>query len=134
MKIYKNDASIELSLEDFLELLEEEALDQIIDMVIDLEASGSINGDYDGENIIYMGSIDLNDGDIEDLFDFLDSAENFEIMSEEDLDTIFGSGFLPNEYGFLDDEDMIDSLMSSNEDLKVRRIVQRFRHIDSASA
>jgi hypothetical protein len=134
MKIYKGDVGIDLTVDAFLELLEEDALDEAINMVLDLEATGSIKGDFDGD-IIYMGAIDLDefDGDISGLFDHItDNIEHYEVISEEDFESVFGAQSAMGG-AFLSDEDIINNFLFSNEDLRVKRIAQRFRHIDDAS-
>lgn len=138
MKIYKGDAAVEITMENFLTLLEDDALDDLIDMVLDLEETGSIKkSDLDGD-IVYLGTIDLDDldefdGEIDGLFDHItDGLENYEILSVEDFENLFGKDSL---FGaaFDDDEDILDNLLLSNEDLRIKRIVQRFRHIEDAS-
>lgn len=142
MKIYKGDAGIEITLDAFLELLEEDAIEEIVDMVVSLEATGSINGDinsmygdYDGD-MIYLGVLDMDefDGDVGSLFDHItNNIEHYEVISEGDLQEFLESAELL-EAGELDIlEDVMDELLLSNEDLKVKRIVNRFRHIDDAS-
>ena len=137
MKIYKGDAAVELTLDNFLDLLEDDALEDVINMVLDLEATGSIKGkDFDGE-IVYLGAVDMDDlddyDDIEGLFDHItDGLENYEIISVDDFENIFGADSLLGA-AFLDDEDILDNLYLSNEDLRIKRIVQRFRHIEDAS-
>lgn len=159
MKIYKGEAGVTLTLENFLDLLEEDALEDIIDMVLDLEMSGSITGqsvmgDFDGDmfgdDVVFLGVVDLSDfdGDIESLLqdeDFLekileqegvgftnildfmsDDPGHFDELSEDDFNQL--SSFLTGDV-FLSDEDLLDNLLCSNEDLKVKRIVQRFHHI-----
>lgn len=133
MKIYKNNTGVEMKMEDFLNLLEEDALDEIIDMVLDLEATGSIKGDFDGEQLYSIGVMNVNDlgldgGQMDDLFDYIkDNPDSYEVVSEEDFANLFGGEALGSL--FMDDEDIIDNLMLSNEDLKVKKIVQRFNHI-----
>jgi hypothetical protein len=154
MRIYKGEAGVDLTLESFLDLLEEDALEDIIDMVLDLEATGSIKassllGDFDGDfddEVVFLGVINLDDfdGDIEDLldieniglenlFDFLsEEPGHFDDLTEEDLNLVFGPG---NKLGeaFFSEEDILDNFFCSNEDLRVKRIVQRFHHILDAS-
>ena len=130
MKIYKNNASVELSLEDFLELLEEDALEEIIEMVIDLDETGSIKGEY-GDDIQFI-SVE-NIGDIKGLFDFIeDDISYYDTISEEDLAEIFGTGSTIGNM-FDSDNNIKDNFVLSNEDLKAKRIVERFGHIDNAS-
>jgi hypothetical protein len=148
MRIYKGEAGVTLTLENFLDLLEEDALEDIIDMVMDLEMTGSITGhsvmgDFDGEfgdDVVFLGVINLEDfdGDIESLLedenfgfanvlDFLtEDASHFDELTDEDLDLIFGPG---SSASFISDEELMDNFLCSNEDLKVKRIVQRFHHI-----
>jgi hypothetical protein len=151
MRIYKGEAGVTLTLENFLDLLEEDALEDIIDMVLDLEATGSINGqslmgDFDGDlmgdDVVFLGVLDLSDfdGDIEELLngdstglesilDYLvDEPGFFDAMSEEDFESLFGTESTLGG-SFLSDEDILDNFFASNEDLRVKRIVQRFHHI-----
>lgn len=118
-----------MKMEDFLELLEEDALDEIINMVIDLEATGSIAGDLDGD--ILYGVIDLSDydGNVDDLLDNLMSdPEYLNELSDEEFDKLFISGDT-----FLSEEDMMEHFLLSNEDMRIKRIAERFRHIDDAT-
>jgi hypothetical protein len=150
MRIYKGEAGVDLTLESFLDLLEEDALEDIIDMVLDLEATGSIKGtsfigDFDGDfddDVVFLGVINLEDfdGDIDslfedegvgfaNLFDFLSEEQGyFDNLSEEDLDLIFGPTSTLGA-SFPTEEELMENFLCSNEDLKVKRIVQRFRHI-----
>lgn len=151
MRIYKGEAGVTLTLENFLDLLEEDALEDIIDMVLDLEMTGSITGqsfmgDFDGDilgdDVIFLGVINLEDfdGDIDKLFedenigfanilDYLTEEQgHFDDLSEEDLDLIFGPGSSMGA-SFISEEELMDNFLCSNEDLKVKRIVQRFHHI-----
>jgi hypothetical protein len=134
MRIYKGDVGMELTVQSFLDLLEEDALDEAINMVLDLDAASSLSGDYDGD-LIYMGSIDLDgfDGDLENLFDHItDNIEQYDTMDELDLldlQEILNSGLILGN-PFMDDDELLDNILLSNEDLRVKRIVQRFGHID----
>lgn len=157
MRIYKGEAGVTLTLENFLDLLEDDALEDIIDMVLDLEMTGSITGqsimgDFDGdfgEDVVFLGVINLEDfdGDIDSLledenfgfanipgiFDFLtEQPGHFDELSEDDLNLIFGPGSSLGS-SFMSEEELMDNFLCSNEDLKVKRIVQRFRHILDAS-
>jgi hypothetical protein len=134
MKIYKGDVSIDLGLKDFLELLEEDALDEIIDLVVDLEQTGSISPNNTGfEAGMYMIDVTDYDGNIEDLFDkFAQNPEAYEITSEEDLSNLFGVESMLGQ-SFASDEDIMDNFLLTNEDLKVKRILKRFGHVNDAS-
>lgn len=135
MKIYTGDVGMELTVQSFLDLLEEDALDEAINMVLDLEAaSSSLKGDFDGD-VVFLGSVDLDDydGDLTNLFDHITgNIEQYDDMDELDLmelQEILSSGLiLGNQY--MDDDELLDNLLLSNEDLRVKRIVERFRHID----
>lgn len=134
MRIYKGESGVEMSLEGFLDMLEEDAVHEVINMVNDLDRTGSIKGDFDGD-VIYMGEINLNDydGDISDIFDRLaENSDNYETMSQEDFEEVFGK---ESSIGgaFLDDDEILDNFLYSNEDLRVKRIVERFSHIESSS-
>lgn len=160
MRIYKGGAGVEITLENFLDLLEEDALEDVIDMVLTLEETGSIKGDFNGlkavdldalkgdfdGDVVFLGTIDLSDfdGDFESLFDIqniglenlldylVDDPDYFEDISEDDLSNLPGP-FSTTGSPFLTKEEMMDNFLCSNEDLKVKRIVRRFRHIDDAS-
>jgi len=142
MKIYKNNASVNLSLDEFLKLLEEDAVEDIIDMVNDLEQTGSVSsgefdnlmGDLDGD-VLYMGAINLDDydGELDYLWDdIIDNPDNYQMISEEDFENLFGKDSTLGKV-FNSDQEILDNFLLSNEDLKVKRIVERFRHIDDAS-
>jgi hypothetical protein len=127
MRIYKGEAGFELTTQSFLDLLEEDALDELINAVIDLEAADPMQGDYDGD-MIFLGEVDLDgfDGDLSNLFDHITgNIDHFDIMSEEGFEDVIGNMFLS-------EEDMMDNMLMSNEDLRVKRIVERFRHIDAS--
>lgn len=135
MKIYKNNSKVELELEEFYDLLEEDALDQVIYMVLDLDETGSINkgpqlpnllGDEDGDSITrvyYSEGLEME----ELLSMFGDNIEYIGMgtMSEEDLDEVFES----SGGGFINDSTLMDNLLLSNEDLRVRKIVERFSRL-----
>lgn len=132
MKIYKGDVGCELTVQAFLDLLEEEALDELIDTVLELEAAGTM-GDLDGD-VYFMGEVSLDkfDGDLGNIFDHItDSSEHYETLSEEDFNNIFGA-YSAMGSSFTNDDEIYNNLMLSNEDLKIRRIVNRFSHIEEA--
>lgn len=147
MKIYKNNSYVKLELDEFLGLLEEDALDEIIYMVQDLDATGSINGEYGGD---YSGALDDYTGDIEDILngdypavvyyqdgiDITDLMEMFpndtEFYPVSENDEMFQSmlyDFPGYEDGMIAGETLMDNLLLSNEDLRVRKIVKRFNHL-----
>lgn len=125
MKIVKNNASIELSLDDFLDLLEEEALDDVLSLLEDLDNHGSISNknwedDFEDEDL------DIFD---EDFFkNYMSDSEVYYLgaVTEEEFEELMA------EYQDGDDpfESLFDNLTLSNEDLKVKKIAQRFRHIN----
>jgi hypothetical protein len=124
MRIYKGDVGYELTVQSFLDLLEEDALDELIDSVLELDAHASLKGDFDGD-MIHVVQVDLDefDGDLSNLFDHItDNIEHYEVISQDDFDEVFG-------HQFLTEEDIMDNLLFSNEDLRLKRIVERFRHI-----
>jgi hypothetical protein len=124
MRIYKGDVGYELTVQSFLDLLEEDALDELINSVLELDANASFAGDFDGD-MIHVVQVDLDefDGDLSNLFDHItDNIEHYEVISEEDFEEVFGNPFLT-------EEDIMDNLLFSNEDLRLKRIVDRFRHI-----
>lgn len=130
MKIYKGDVGIELTTQAFLDLLEEDALDEAINMVLDLDAAASDLGET-----MYMGVIidEDFDGDLEGLFDHItNNLENYEVIDEKDFESAFGkqSGL---GQAFYSDQDIEDNFRMSAEDLRVKRMFTRFRHIDDAS-
>ena len=132
MKIYKGDVGCELTVQAFLDLLEEEALDELIETVLELDAAATMS-DLD-EDVYFMGAVNLDqfDGDLSNLFDHItDSSEHYETLSEEDFNNIFGA-YSAMGGSFTNDDEIYNNLMLSNEDLKVRRIVNRFRHIEEA--
>lgn len=134
MRIYKGDVGFELTVQSFLDLLEEDALDEIINCVLDLEAEAALHSDFDGD-IVYLGEVDLDnlDGDLSGLFDHItNNIDHFDVIEEDDYDTIFGKESALGAM-FLDDADILDNFLLSNEDLRIKRIVKRFRHIDDAS-
>lgn len=121
MKIHKNSASVDLTLDDFLGLLEEEALDDILELLTDLDETGVMNPSNDSKAW-------------EEAFEeAIGNPDDYEIyylgeLDEEDYDELFS-----NPDGPLLDELLLQNLLFSNEDLKVRRIVDRFHHIEDAS-
>jgi hypothetical protein len=138
MKIYKNNSYVKLELDEFLDLLEEDALDEIIYMIMDLDASGSINGnsidDYDEDysdmdeefitKIYYTDSIDIQE--LMSIF-----PDDVEYYSMEDNDEMLNQiidfpGYID---GVIAGETMMDNLLLTNEDLQVRKIVKRFNHL-----
>lgn len=133
MKIYKGDVGIDLSVQAFLDLLEEDALDEAINMVLDLDAAASELGEF-GETMHIGVFIDEDfDGNIDGLFDHItNNLEHYEVIEEKDFESAFGkqSGL---GQAFYSDEDIENNFTLSFEDLRVKRMVGRFRHIDDAS-
>ena len=134
MRIYKGEVGVDLTVEAFLDILEEDVLEELIDMVLDLEATGSIKSDLDGD-IIYLGQVDLDDieGSLETLFeDMENNMEFYDAYPEDELLNVFANE--PYDIPYFDfEEELMDSLLLSNEDIQVKRIVKRFSHIDDAS-
>lgn len=135
MRIYKGDTGMELTVQAFLDLLEEDALDEAIDMVLELDAAASsFEGDFDGD-IVFLGEINLDnyDGDLTNLFDHItENIEQYDDMDEldlADLEEIFAETMMLGS-AYMTDDELLDNLLLSNEDLRVKRIVERFRHID----
>lgn len=120
MKIHKNSASIDLSLDDFLELLEEDALDDILELLTDLDETGVMNPNNDSTAW-------------EEAFsDAIGNPDDYEIYYLGELDGEEYDELFSNPDNSLLDE-ILGNLLFSNEDLKVRRIVDRFHHIEDAS-
>lgn len=137
MRIYKGEVGVDLTVEAFLDILEEDALDEIVDMVMDLEATGSIKefkGDLDGD-IIYLGQVNLDDldNDLSALFENMESnMEFYDAFSEEEMVSMFMDD--PYAIPYFDlEEELMDNFLLSNEDIRVKRIVKRFSHINDAS-
>lgn len=127
MKIYKGDIGVILNVQAFLDLLEEDAVDEVIQMILDIEEQSALMG-FDEAEIFHvdMGEIP-EDFDADKMFEhFFNNLESYEVYSENGYGALLGDIFHT-------EEEVIDNLMLSNEDLRVKRIVQRFRHIDSAS-
>ena len=126
MKIYKNGAKVELDLDEFLDLLEEDALDDVIHLVMDLDSTGSIkNSTQEGtyKKIYYSDGMNM-----EEMLEAIgEDVEHYLLISEETLDKIFGGAGAMN--GFIDEERLMDTMLLSNEDLRVRRIVDRFFYL-----
>lgn len=126
MKIYKNGAKVELDLDEFLDLLEEDALDDVIYLVMDLDSTGSIkNSTQEGtyKKIYYSDGMNM-----EEMLEAIgEDVEHYSLISEETLDKIFGGAGAMN--GFIDEERLMDTMLLSNEDLRVRRIVDRFFYL-----
>jgi len=116
MKIFKNKASITLTLEEFLGLLEEDALDDILMLLEDLDETGSIKGDRDGNyDNDYWASMDAL---IDDEWWYTDEEdEELWASLEKELAAIFGG---------------MNTIVKdgSEEDKKVQKIVERFRYIE----
>lgn len=149
MKIYKNSSYVKLELDEFLGLLEEDALDEIIYMITDLDNSGSINGDDDGDyDDEFLDVLEGYAGDISDILmgDFpsvvyyqegLDLADLMEIFPDDtefhpvsaDFNESMIGDFPGYESGMVAGESLMDNLLLSNEDLRVRKIVKRFSHL-----
>lgn len=141
MKIYKNNANITLSLDEFLDLLEEDALEDVFIMLMDLDETGSINPNNLYSNDVtyeyyYVDSEDFDEllnglGDIDYMFD----EEDMYAMSDEELDMVFGVHDSYEDFDEIDPDyagemgSLADELLMSNEDLRIRRIVNRFKHI-----
>lgn len=146
MKIYKNSAYVTLELDEFLGLLEEDALDEIIYMVSDLDASGTISSDDD----MFQGALDDYDGDIEDILSgdfpavvyyqdgvdisdlmdiFPDDTEFHLVSGDDDMLLSMMDEFPGYDDGMIAGESLMDNLLLSNEDLRVRKIVKRFSNL-----
>jgi hypothetical protein len=91
MKIYKNNAGIILSLDEFLEFLEEDALEDLLQMLDDAADKGAefedMLGDFDGDIMSITGE-DLEE--LEHIFANM-SDEDFIYMGEMDEDTFNGT-------------------------------------------
>lgn len=123
MRIYKNNASINMSLDEFLEFLEEEALDDLLHMLEQIDENGSIHGDFDGD-FIHLSGEDF-EATLDDIFANMDD-DDFIYMSEIDeemFNALMGA-----------DAELLDELLMSNEDIKVRKIVEAFSFIDDSKS
>ena len=127
MKIYKGDIGVVLTVQSFLDLLEEDAVEEVIQMILDIEEQSELMGFGEAEIIpIDLGELPDN-FDAESVFEhFFNNLESYEVYPENGLEALLGDVFSSG-------EEIMDNLMLSNEDLRVKRIVQRFRHIDTAS-
>lgn len=123
MKIYLNKSKVELTMDEFLELLEKDALDDILDTLEDLEEIGQNKLSlkdldpslydtmfrFDSEihgNLFDM--IDPNNIEVYELNPGEDGLQMIDLTSDEHIDLIH------------------DILNSSNEDNKVRRLSELF--------
>jgi hypothetical protein len=107
MRIYKNNASINMSLDEFLEFLEEETFDNVLSLLEELDEKGSMVQDLDPEMNEYFSGM---------------SEEDFyqiESIGEDMFNMMAGA-----------DPDLLDDLALSNEDIKVRDIVSSFFFIE----
>ena len=130
MRIYKGDVGIELTIQAFLDLLEEDALEEAINLVLDMDAAHSLKEDYGGD-FTYIGSFEINDDTLEELFEhIIENIENYEDVEEVDLLSMDEAKKNQTNEPLLSEEDLLDNLFLSNEDLRVKRIVKRFGHIN----
>lgn len=115
MKLYKNNACINMSLDEFLEFLEEEALDDVLHLLNKLDEEGAMYADFDGDVAYLDGGENL-----ESIFAGM-SDEDFymETMNEDVFNMIAGAS-----------PELLDELLLSNEDIKVREIVKAFSYIE----
>ncbi|UNY39984.1 hypothetical protein KLEB273_gp088 [Bacillus phage vB_BauM_KLEB27-3] len=113
MKIYLNKSKVELTMDEFLELLEKDALDDILDTLEDLEEIGKNISNFDemkNSSLFDMFGPDFDPNSIEvyELNPGEDGLQMIDLTSDEHIDLIH------------------DILNSSNEDNKVRRLSELF--------
>lgn len=114
MRLSKNNACIQIGLDEFLEFLEEDTLDDLLHTLNQLDEGvplSQIKADFDGDLL----SLEDFDDMMEDEFYAL------ETMTEEEFLRMIESA----------DPELLDEIMMSNEDIKVRNIVRAFSFIES---
>jgi hypothetical protein len=119
MKLSKNNACINLSLDEFLEFLEEEALDDVLHLLNQLDQGADLHdiaGDFDGDIIHLSGD------NLESIFSEMTDADFYSLdsMTEEEFLQMISDA----------DPELLDEIMLSNEDIKVRDIVKAFSYIE----
>lgn len=122
MKIYKNNVVVHMEIEELIEVLESGTFDNLLDMLIRLD--DKIEAQYEMHD-----DFDLLDEGF-DIMDFLDEQDDsdFEIhyLGSIDIDEDF------DEDDF-DLEEILNSFSASSElsreDKKVRKILNRFKHV-----
>lgn len=113
MRLSKNNACIQIGLDEFLEFLEEETLDDLLHTLNQMDEGvplSELRADFDGDIL---------------------SFDDFEGMNEEEfyaLETMTEEEFL--QMIERADPELLDEIMMSNEDIKVRNIVRAFSFIE----
>lgn len=111
MILSKNNACIQMGLDEFLEFLEEETLDDILHTLHQMDEGVSLEqlaGDFDGD-ILSFDELNEISNELYEL-DSMTEAEFLRILEQAD-------------------PDLLDEIMMSNEDIKVRDIVRAFSFI-----
>lgn len=131
MKIYRGDVGIEMALEDFLDILEDEFADDVFELILGLGEMDEVMSMMDASYGFYGAEGEYDKADLQEYIEDLES-EGYDIeviaMDADDFKKAFG----------VDIEDItgggkIIDTKKSAEDMHVERIVRKYAHIDDAS-
>jgi hypothetical protein len=119
MKVYRNNCGIEMTLDEFINLLEDE--DRIYDLT-------ELIGTLEDDEILRESEAALEDEEEEELHPY-DSAGAVAVLEPPAINQYFINIHTQADYPEgLDDEDYLDELeeLNSDELIQVRRIIKRF--------
>lgn len=117
MRIYKGNIGFEMTVQSFLDLLEVDALEEIAETIAIIEQDGAFFSAADlqdeemdeMEGMMFLGS--LTEEELQDLLDL----EGLEVMTQEEFEEVF-----------LPDSVRTPEAAMSEEDLRAKRIADRF--------
>lgn len=125
MRIFKGNVGFEMTVQSFLDLLEEDALEEIVETIISIEQSDSFYGEGDFEDyesgLLFLGS--LTEAELDDLA----NTNDIEIMSQEEFEEVFGQNALEEVAAQVPAKTPM-----SEEDAHIKRIVERFGCVGDA--
>lgn len=120
MRIFKGNIGFEMTVQSFLDLLEEDALEEIVETIISIEECDPFYGEGDFDDyesgMLFMGS--LTEEELNDLV----NTNDIEVMSQEEFEAVFGQA-VPGA--------KVKPVLSE-EDVRVKRIVERFGCVGDA--
>lgn len=131
MRIYRGDIGIDMDLEEFLEILEDDYADDVFELILGLGMMEEMEGIMGPEVEVFGAEGQYSEADLQAYIKELE-AEGYEVeaisMNADEFKETFG----------IDIEDItgggqVVNTKKSAEDIHVERIARKYAHIDDAS-